>query len=167
MKPIKYCLLLAATVAAASVVIGADKKETSAAGAEAAAHKVYDAAEIEWGQAHPGLPAGAQLAVLAGDPGKKGVYTLRLKAPAGYKIMPHTHPTAEEVTVISGGLHVGMGGKFDESAGEALAPGGFVSLSAKMQHFAWFTEETVIQVHGEGPFEINYVNSADDPRTKK
>ncbi len=164
MRPIKYCLLLAATVAAASLVIGAEK-ETTATGA--AAHKIYDAARIEWGQAPPGLPPGAQLAVLAGDPGKKGVYTLRLKAPAGYKIPPHTHPTAEEVTVISGGLHVGMGAKFDESAGEALAPGGFVSLPAKMQHFAWFTEETVIQVHGEGPFEINYVNSADDPRSKK
>ena len=92
---------------------------------------------------------------------------MRLKAPAGYKITPHTHPTAEWVTVISGGVHVGMGGKFDESAGEALAPGGFVSLPAKMQHFTWFTEETVIQVHGEGLFEINYVNPADDPRNAK
>ena len=165
MRPIKYCLLIAVTAAAASIVIGAEKDEKSAAGAET--HKVYDAAKIEWGQAPPGLPAGAQLAVLAGDPGKKGVYTLRLKAPAGYKIPPHTHPTAEEVTVISGGLHVGMGPKFDESAGDALAPGGFVSLPAKMQHFAWFTEETVIQVHGEGPFEINYVNPADDPRNAK
>ena len=48
-----------------------------------------------------------------------------------------------------------------------MAAGGFVSLPAKMPHFAWFTEESVIQVHGEGPFEINYVTPADDPRNAK
>ncbi len=115
----------------------------------------------------PDSAAGAQLAVLDGNPGEKGVFTVRLKVPAGYKIMPHTHPTAELVTVITGSAHIGMGAKFDESAGEALAQGGFVSLPAKMQHFAWFTEETVIQVHGEGPFEIIYVNPSDDPRNAK
>ncbi len=164
MKAAKYSLLVAATVAIASLGIGAEKKGASAAATDAEGHKVYDAANLEWGPPPPGFPAGAQVAVLYGNPGEKGVYTVRLKAPAGYKIMPHTHPTAELVTVISGGFHVGMGGKFDESAGEAMAAGGFVSLPAKMPHFAWFTEESVIQVHGEGPFVINYVNPADDPR---
>ncbi len=166
MKPLKYSLSVVAAVAIASVVIGSPKKEMPA-GAEASSHKVFDAAKLEWGAAPPGFPAGAQIAVLDGNPGGKGVYTVRLKAPAGYKIMPHTHPTAELVTVISGGIHVGMGDKLDESAGDALALGGFVSLPAKMSHFAWFTEETVIQVHGEGPFEINYVNPSDDPRNAK
>ncbi len=167
MKVAKYSLLIAVTVAIASIGIAAQKKEASAEATEAGGHKVYDAANLQWGPPPPGFPAGAQAAVLYGNPGEKGVYTVRLKAPAGYKIMPHTHPTAELVTVISGGLHVGMGGKFDESAGEAMTAGGFVSLPAKMQHFAWCTEESVIQVHGEGPFEINYVNPADDPRNAK
>lgn len=160
MKLIKVSLLMAVVASVASIGIGAVQQAAST-------HKVYEAAKMEWGPGHPGFPAGAELAVLDGNPGEKGIFTVRLKVPAGYKIMPHTHPTAELVTVISGGLHVGMGGKFDESAGEALASGGFVSLPATMQHFAWFTEDTVIQVHGEGPFEINYVNPADDPRNAK
>ncbi len=164
MKAAKFSLLIAATVAIASIGIAAEKKMASPA---TDAHKVYDAGKLEWGPPPPGFPAGAQAAVLYGNPGEKGVYTVRLKAPAGYKIMPHTHPTAELVTVISGGFHVGMGDKFDESAGEAMTAGGFVSLPAKMPHFAWCTEESVIQVHGEGPFVINYVNPADDPRNAK
>ncbi|MBA3652269.1 MAG: cupin domain-containing protein [Chthoniobacterales bacterium] len=134
MKAAKYSLFIAATVAIASLGIAAEKKGASAAATEAEAHKVYDGANLEWGPPPPGFPAGAQVAVLYGNPGEKGVYTVRLKAPAGYKIMPHTHPTAELVTVISGGFHVGMGGKFDESAGEAMTAGGFVSLPAGMQH---------------------------------
>jgi len=166
MTPLRYSLLVVATVAIASVVIGAQKKE-AADTAPAANHKIFDAANIEWGDPPPGFPAGAKLAVLAGDPGKPGVYTVRLKAPAGYKVMPHTHPTAEMITVLSGTFHLGTGDKFDEGAGQAMAPSGFTSMPAGMQHFAWFTEETVIQVHGVGPFQIDYVNPADDPRNAK
>ena len=167
MKPLRYSLLVMAVVAVASAVIGAQKKEMPAAIGDAGGHKIFDSANIEWGAPPPGFPAGAKLAVLAGNPGEKGVYTVRLKVPAGYKIMPHTHPTAEMITVISGALHIGMGSKFDESAGHEMAPGAFTSMPAGMQHFAWFTEETIVQVHGEGPFQIDYVNSADDPRNAK
>jgi quercetin dioxygenase-like cupin family protein len=106
------------------------------------------------------------MAVLDGDPTKPGLFTVRLQSPAGYKIPPHTHPTAEHVTVISGTMHLGMGEKFDESAGHELPPGGFAVMPKKMAHFAWSTEDTVIQIHGMGPFQINYVNPADDPRKK-
>ena len=170
MKAFKYGLLVVTTAAIASVVIGAQKEEkgaTATAMETTTAHKVVDPAKIVWGDPPPGFPAGSQLAVLDGNPGAKGVYTVRLKAPAGYKIMPHTHPTAELVTVITGSAHIGMGAKFDEGADQALGAGGFVALPAKMQHFAWFTEETIIQVHGEGPFEINDVNPSDDPRNAK
>jgi quercetin dioxygenase-like cupin family protein len=122
---------------------------------------------IQWGPAPPSLPAGAQMAVLDGNPEKKGSFTIRLKMPAGYKIQPHTHPTIERVTVISGTAHLGMGPKFDETTGRKLAPGGFAILPAEMQHFAWATEETVVQIHSHGPFKIAYVNPADDPRTPK
>ena len=122
---------------------------------------------VQWGPAPPSLPAGAQMAVLDGNPERKGSFTIRLKMPAGYKIPPHTHPTIERVTVISGTGHFGMGPKFDEAAGRKLSAGGFVVLPAEMQHFAWATEETVLQVHSHGPFKINYVNPADDPRTAK
>jgi quercetin dioxygenase-like cupin family protein len=107
------------------------------------------------------------MAVLEGDPGKKGPFTVRLQAPAGYKIPPHTHPTAERVTVISGALHLGMGDKLDEAAGQELAAGSFAVMPAGMKHFAWATDETVIQISSMGPFAIKYVNLADDPRKAK
>lgn len=98
---------------------------------------------------------------------KKGPFTVRMQAPAGYKIPPHTHPTAENLTVISGTFNIGTGDKFDEAAGKALETGGFVVLPAGMKHYAWSTTETVLQIHGKGPFEIKYVNPADDPRNAK
>ena len=107
------------------------------------------------------------MAVLAGDPTKKGLFTVRLQAPAGYKVPPHTHPTAENITVISGTFNVGTGDKFDEAAGKALEAGGFVMLPAEMKHYAWSTGETIVQIHGKGPFAIKYVNPADDPRNAK
>ena len=68
--------------------------------------------------------------------------------------------------MLSGKMYLGMGEKFDESAGHELPPGGFAVLPKKMAHFGWMTEDTVIQIHSMGPFQINYVNPADDPRKK-
>lgn len=160
-------------LAAAVVMIAAEEKksaETSAATMAASTtseHQIHKAADLKWGEAPPGLPADAAIAVLDGDPGKAGSFTVRLKMPEGCKIMPHTHPTAERVTVISGTANIGMGDKFDESAGTKLEPGDFVVLPAGMKHFAWGTGETVVQIQSEGPFQINYVNPADDPRNAK
>src|SRR5512140_198291 len=67
---------------------------------------------IKWGPAPPGLPLGMQAAVISGDPSNAGPYVLRAKMPAGYIIMPHTHPTDENVTVLSGTAHIAMGDKF-------------------------------------------------------
>jgi len=107
------------------------------------------------------------MAVLSGDPTKKGLFTVRMQAPAGYKVPPHTHQTAENITVISGTFNIGMGDKFDEAAGKSLEVGGFVVLPAGMKHYAWSTGDAIIQIHGKGPFEIKYVNPADDPRNAK
>jgi hypothetical protein len=86
--------------------------------------------------------------------------------PAGYKISPHWHGKVEHVTVISGKFNLGMGEKFDDSEGNAMPAGTFGFLPPQMKHFAWASEATVIQLHGEGPWEINYVNPSDDPRKK-
>jgi quercetin dioxygenase-like cupin family protein len=118
---------------------------------------------IQWGPAPPTLPKGAQMAVLAGDPGKAGPFTLRLKAPAGYKIPAHQHPSAEAVTIISGESNFGMGDKLDEAKAQKLGPGGFIDLPANMNHFAFTTTESIIQISSGGPFSIKYVNPADDP----
>jgi hypothetical protein len=130
-------------------------------------HIAVQPGALKWGPAPPGFPPGAQFTVVAGDPGKDGLYVVRAKLPAFYKIMPHTHPTAENVTVLSGAFHFAMGDKFDTKKGETVKPGGFFSAEKGMQHYGWTTAPTVIQIHGQGPFAITYVNPADDPRNAK
>ena len=119
--------------------------------------------DIKWGPAPPSLPKGVEFAVLSGDPGKDGLYVVRLKMPAGYKIPAHNHPTTENVTVVSGNFHIGMGDYLDEKKGIELTSGGYGEAPAKMNHYAWITSPTIVQVHGQGPFAITYVNPADDP----
>jgi len=119
---------------------------------------------IQWGSAPPVIPKGAQMAVLAGDPGKSGPFAIRLKMPAGYKVPPHQHSNAEAVTVISGSFGFGMGDKFDETHAQKLGPGGFVDLPANMNHYAFAASgDVVVQINSQGPFDIKYVNPADDP----
>jgi hypothetical protein len=125
-----------------------------------------NAGDVKWGPVPPNIPAGAQLAVISGDPSKEGLYVIRLQMPAGYKVPAHNHPQYESVTVLSGEFHVGMGGKLDSEKGVALLRGGFVEGPAKMNHYAWTTSDTIVQVAGPGPFGITYVNPADDPSKK-
>jgi len=148
-----------------SVVLASALLLISGANALAQDHKVQgtSADAVQWGPAPPSVPKGAQAAVLAGDPGKPGPFTIRLKLPSGYKVPAHQHPTAEAVTVISGEFNIGMGDKLDEAKAQKLGPGSFVDLPANMNHFAFATAETVVQINSTGPFAIKYVNPADDP----
>jgi quercetin dioxygenase-like cupin family protein len=125
-----------------------------------------NSSQLKWGLAPSVFPKGVQIAVLSGDPFKDGLYVVRLKMPSGYKIPAHNHPTDEMVTVISGNLHLGMGDKLDEKKGVLLTAGGYAEAPAKMNHYAWATSPTVVQVHGQGPFAITYANPADDPSKK-
>ncbi|MFK7602878.1 cupin domain-containing protein [Deinococcus sp. SM5_A1] len=119
---------------------------------------------MKWGPGPAFLPPGAQLMVLNGDPGKAVPITLRLKFPAGYQIPAHWHPTQEDATVLSGSLNVGMGDVLKKSGSTLLKAGGFMPFGAKMNHYVWTDEETVVEVHLNGPFEITYVDPALDPR---
>ena len=119
--------------------------------------------DIKWGDAPPSVPKGAKIAVLHGDPGKEGPFTMRLQIPNGYKIAPHWHSKDENLTVISGAMYLGMGEKMDMKSAHALKPGGYHYLPAKTNHFAFSKGTTVVQVSGDGPFDINYVNPADNP----
>lgn len=121
---------------------------------------------IAWGPAPASLPPGAQAAVLEGDPSKPGAFTLRLKMPDGYAIAPHWHPADEHVTVIAGTFVMGLGERVDRSKGHALTAGAFALMPTGTRHFAWTRGETIIQLHGTGPWGINYVNATDDPRKK-
>jgi len=120
---------------------------------------------LKWGPAPPFFPAGARFTVLQGDPGQTGVYTVRLEMPPGYTIRPHSHPTDENVTVISGTLILGMGDTLHTRGAHVLTSGAFITAKAQAHHFAMARGKTVVQVHGEGPFAITYVNPKDDPRS--
>jgi quercetin dioxygenase-like cupin family protein len=109
---------------------------------------------------------GAQLAVIKGDPSKEGQYIVRLKVPAGFKIDAHTHPNDENVTVLSGSFNIGTGDKLDQTKGMSIKAGGYSYVAKGMAHYAWFTEDTVLQLHGTGPQGVTYINPADDPRKK-
>lgn len=137
------------------------------AAAQSDGHVVVPADKVQWSAAPPALPAGAQIAVLEGDPAQKGPVTLRLKFPANYEVPAHWHSMAERVTVLSGALHVGMGDKLDRKASQTLEPGGYASLPANMHHFAWAATPTVVQINLEGPFDIFYVNPADNPQKSR
>lgn len=130
-------------------------------------HVLVPAGKVQWGPAPPFLPPGAEISVLEGNPGAKGPVTLRLRFPANYNIPAHWHSMTERVTVLSGTLQVGMGDKLDRSASQPLEAGGFVSLPSKMHHFAWTAVPTVVQISLEGPFDIFYINPADDPQKRQ
>ena len=133
-------------------------------------HVIQALKEAQWGPAPPMLPAGAQIAVLAGDPTKAVAYTIRLKFPAHYTIPAHSHPTDENVVVVSGALSFGMGDKVlkGAAANKTLTIGGYALMPADMNHFAYTTaQETTIVLYGQGPVEFKYVNPSDDPRTAR
>jgi hypothetical protein len=129
--------------------------------------RLYSVKEIQWKDGPASLPKGAQMAVLEGDPTKDGPFVLRVKLPDGYRVAVHTHPKTERVTVISGIFHIGMGDKFDEKATKTMKAGTYGSWEAGMKHFAWAEGETVLQLHGMGPWSIQYVDPKDDPRNQK
>jgi len=130
---------------------------------QSSAHVMTTPAEIKWGDPPPVFEKGAAFAVISGDPGKPGIYVVRLKMPAGYKIAPHWHPTDEHVTVISGTFALGMGDKIDAASTKTLPAGGYALLPAQMHHYALARTDAIVQVHGMGPFALTYVNPADDP----
>jgi quercetin dioxygenase-like cupin family protein len=151
-----------ALLTAAPAVGAAAKQKTTTAKPQAMSVRAED---IKWGDAPPTLAKGAQVAVLHGDPSKKGAFTMRLKMPDGYVIAPHWHTLDEQLTIVSGTFKLHMGDTMDAPA-EELKEGSYHFLPGKMHHAAEAEGETVVQVHGMGPFDIHYLNAADDPSKK-
>jgi quercetin dioxygenase-like cupin family protein len=141
----------------------------AAVSAQSHAHVLQTPKEAKWGPAPPMLPAGAQIAILSGDPTKAAPYSVRLKFPANYDIPAHSHPTDENVVVVSGAFTIGAGDKLVKGAGtKTLGPGGYALAAQNMNHFAYTgAAETTIVLYGQGPVEFKYVNPSDDPRNAK
>ena len=123
--------------------------------------------DIKWGPAPAAIPKGAQIAVLQGNPFQSGPFVMRLKVPAGYKIPPHWHTQDESLTVISGTLYFGPGDKVETSKAHTVTPGSFHFLSGKDHHYLVAKTEAVIQINGNGPFDVTYVNAAADLKTAR
>ena len=139
----------------------------TAAAAVAQHHVAVTPETMKWGPAPPALPAGAQVAVLEGDPAKTGQpFAMQVKLPDGYRVQAHWHPTDEHLVVVKGALLIGLGDKLDEKAFQSLSTGSYARMPAKTNHFAGAKGETTFVVYGVGPFELNYVNPSDDPRKK-
>jgi uncharacterized protein (TIGR02246 family) len=103
----------------------------------------------------PGFASGAKMAVIHGDPGGSGDYTLRLQFPDGYEFPPHWHPMGEHITVLSGVFRLGMGATVNARAIREYQAGDFLYAPARLPHFGGARGETVVQLHGIGPFAIN------------
>jgi len=128
-------------------------------------HMLVVPSDLKWADV-PSLPPGAQIAVIEGPLNEAKPFTMRLRFPANYKIPAHYHGAIEHVTVISGTFNMGLGDKLDPKATRALGPGGMAIMQPGTRHFAWNEGETIVQVHGVGPWTITYVDPADDPRKK-
>ena len=124
---------------------------------------MVDAGAIKWSDAPPAMPKGAKVAVLHGDPGRPGPVTMRLMMPANYKVAPHMHTQAENLTVLSGTMYLGMGDKVEPAKAHALHAGGFHHLPGKTVHYVFTKVPTIVEGHFEGPFDINYINPDDNP----
>jgi len=152
----------------AFVIAGSALPSTTVAAAEVMGDMIFaNQGDIKWADAPPVLPKGAKIAVLYGDPFKPGPYVIRLKMPIGYKIAPHWHSQAENLTVISGTFNIGAGDTMDKAQAHRMNTGGFHYLPAKAHHYAYTSTVTVLQIHGEGPFDITYINPDDDPQKAK
>jgi quercetin dioxygenase-like cupin family protein len=162
-------ITLSALIAALAVVfsltqlVGQSPADTT----HATDMRLYAPTAIEWKDGPAALPPGAKAALLEGDPTKEGPFVVRFQFPDGYHVAPHTHPKTERVTVISGTLYLATGEALDRNSAKGLPAGSFGYWPAGMKHTAWAEGDTVIQLHGIGPWQINYVNPADDPRNAK
>ncbi|WP_415843616.1 cupin domain-containing protein [Vreelandella rituensis] len=119
--------------------------------------------DLEWGPV-ASMGEGAQMANIEGTLSEGAPFTFRLKLEDGYEIKPHTHPAYERVTVLEGTLHFAQGEEFNRDETQKLPVGGYAIMSPGDAMYGYAEGETMIQLHGEGPWGIEYINEEDDPR---
>jgi quercetin dioxygenase-like cupin family protein len=122
--------------------------------------------QVTWSPASPRIPPGATMSVLEGSPQKPGPFTMRVSFPDGYRIPPHFHSAAEQVTVLQGTYRWGVGDKFNSAALKTLPAGSFAVMPAGTHHFVEVKGPTITQVSGIGPWKVIYVHPSDDPQKK-
>jgi quercetin dioxygenase-like cupin family protein len=149
---VQMVLLALAVVGALVAVSFAEQAKKPSATAD---HKVVRDSDLTWKP----LIKGNDMAVLSGDPDKEGEpYVIRIRQAEGAKVPPHWHPADEYLTVLKGTFLVGMGETYDESKLQPVTTSNFIFIPREMRHFANCKGETIVQVHGIGPFKVNWVN---------
>lgn len=127
-------------------------------------HIMVKPSDLEWNPVKSMAP-GAEISILEGNLSKEAPFTMRLRLPANYDLLPHTHPEYERVTVLSGTFNFAHGEKFDRDKVNALPEGSFAVMTPGEPMYGYTgEEEVVIQLHGTGPWGIEYINPEDDPR---
>ena len=122
--------------------------------------------DVEW-KPFPAFPPSVRLAVVLGEPSGPGQYVIRVKVPAGVRLMPHRHPEDRVYTVMSGVFYIGLGARFDADGLKAYPPGSVLVLPGDTFHFHWAKSgEYITQVTGIGPLGLEYLNPKDDPRNQ-
>jgi len=130
----------------------------------ASTHVVLQEADLKWGEAPPAFERGAQFAVLSGDPGKPGLFVVRIRMPPGFRVANHWHPSDEHVTLLQGDANLQMD---DSAQSQMLSSGAYVLLPARMHHAVSTKNGATVQVMAMGPFELTYVDPKDDPRKRQ
>jgi len=106
------------------------------------------------------MPKGVEMVVLEGDPKAEGMFTVRLKAPAGFSLPPHTHPTDERVTVLEGSVSVGFGAAADHGAAQNFPAGSFYVNPPDVAHYVFSDEGCTLQITAQGPWRVDVLPSA-------
>jgi len=157
--------LILVAILAGGVSARAEEPKPTTAGGVSAEHVIrLTPAELTWTAGPPMLPPGASMAVIDGSFSRPGPFTVRLRFPANYRIPPHWHPVKVTVTVLSGTFNVGFGDELDTEKGKMLPAGSIFEMPARIHHFGWTTEDTIIQEHGIGPLSVHYLNRGHDGR---
>jgi uncharacterized protein (TIGR02246 family) len=128
-----------------------------AAGMDMGDIQLVSARSLSWNDfTPPGFAPGMKLAVISGDPGKAGPYTVRLQFPAGYRFPVHWHPGAENLTVVSGTFQLAMGNTANWNSLQNYSPGDYIYIPPRHAHFGGSASggASVIQLHGQGPFQV-------------
>ena len=138
-----------------------------AAPAWAADYTAVMSRNIKWVDA-PSIGPGAKTAVIDGDPKSTGPFVMRLKVPPKTTIKMHTHPADENVTVLSGTFYFAATDKLDTKMAKAFGPGSYFSIGKGKPMFAYTSDkEAVLQLHGNGPWGITYLDQKDGTAKKK
>jgi quercetin dioxygenase-like cupin family protein len=116
-------------------------------------HDVYDT-PVE-------MTRGQKIVQVHGDIKNEGLYCLRLRIAAGTTYAPHRHPYDQYVTVLKGALIIGYGKSVDATRMDTVEVGGFLCINERKIHYEVFPGETIVQIHGPGPLQSEFIKPGD------